>query len=155
MSKAVIKERVTNIQISVSTKIKLEELKDHGDTYNHVIQKLLEVYQKKNKKNVNQIKANEIEFHEVLYDKLNSLNYPIKSVEVQSGRYYPFASTVTVFKDGLKKLEMEHIKENIKDEVHDFLGKSVHTRVNFRWRMDEEKLQAMQANKGVAKKASN
>jgi len=38
------KERVTNIQITVSIKERLNELKDHGDTYNHVIKRLLDLY---------------------------------------------------------------------------------------------------------------
>lgn len=41
MSKAISKERLTSIQVTSSVKQELEELKEHGDTYNHVIKKLL------------------------------------------------------------------------------------------------------------------
>lgn len=41
-----MKERLTSIQVTKSVKDELDNLKEHGDTYNHVIKKLLKKYKK-------------------------------------------------------------------------------------------------------------
>lgn len=43
MSRNSIKERESTIKLPISTKRRLNEFKEHGDTYNHVIKKLLKI----------------------------------------------------------------------------------------------------------------
>ncbi|MDR0913080.1 MAG: hypothetical protein LBM96_10825 [Methanobrevibacter sp.] len=44
MSKSTVKESITGVQVTRSTKKELEDLKEHGDTFNHVIKRLLKFY---------------------------------------------------------------------------------------------------------------
>jgi len=46
MSKAKNKDRVTSIQVTTSIRDELEDLKEHGDSYNHVLRKLLDNWKK-------------------------------------------------------------------------------------------------------------
>lgn len=92
MSRTSIKERDSTIKLPISTKRRLDEFKEHGDTYNHVIKRLLKINLMEMNKMTNK-QAYNLQKFLILQAKFN----PETSNKISDGYAYAWANDVYPF----------------------------------------------------------